>query len=192
MGRFPSRRPHPIIKICCLPPLQRSAFPGDASCPQMPVLSPLWASEFEHSDHLGSHVYPRFEPIRVRTLIQVCMHSHRRFEPPRSSNVSITWGARPHPFRTGGSLVNRGPPLRFPHMFPGVRRLARLVGPVGKDRESRIDTSPSLDLSGSGSLTLSSPAESRPGVRSPSAEFGSLQFPRIRDAPPGSSVRPLA
>ena len=42
----------------------------------------------------------------------------------------------------------------------------------------------SLDLSGSGSLTLSSPAESRPGVRSPSAGFGSLQFPRIRDAPP--------
>ena len=49
----------------------------------------------------------------------------------------VAWGARPHLFRKGGPAVNSGPPLRFPHMSPGVRRLARLVGPVGTDRESR-------------------------------------------------------
>ena len=53
------------------------------------------------------------------------------------SEETYAWGARTHPFRTGGPAVNSGPPLRLPHMFPGVRRLARLVGPVGTDRESR-------------------------------------------------------
>ena len=94
-----------------------------------------------------------FEPPPVRTLIYVCMHVHPWFESLRSSNVSITWGARPHTSRNGGSGVNRGPPLRFPRMSPGVRRLAPLVGPVGLSREGAPAPPsahpPSFRLSGS-------------------------------------------
>jgi hypothetical protein len=42
---------------------------------------------------------PTFEPSRVRTLIDVCMHVHPWFEPILSSNDSIMWGARTHPSR---------------------------------------------------------------------------------------------
>jgi hypothetical protein len=44
---------------------------------------------------------PWFEPSRVRTLIYACMHVHPWFESLRSTNVSITWGARTHSSRTG-------------------------------------------------------------------------------------------
>src|SRR5437867_10497357 len=48
-----------------------------------------------------------FEPSRVRTFTYVCMHLHPWFEPTSSSNISITWGARPHPCRDGGSGEKR-------------------------------------------------------------------------------------
>ncbi len=54
----------------------------------------------------GSNVYLRvhsctstFEPSRVRTFTYVCLQVPPWFEPPLSSNVPITWGARPHPIR---------------------------------------------------------------------------------------------
>jgi len=40
-GQIPSLKPHPIIRICCLPPIQPSAFPGDGSCPQLSRLIPF-------------------------------------------------------------------------------------------------------------------------------------------------------
>jgi hypothetical protein len=52
--------------------------------------------------------------------------------------MSVVWGARPHPFRTGGLLVNRCPPLRSPRISPVVRRLGRLTRCVGPARESRL------------------------------------------------------
>ena len=42
-----------------------------------------------------------------------------------SSNIPIMWGARPHPFRTGGPAVNSGPLLRLPWISTCVRELAR-------------------------------------------------------------------
>ncbi len=53
---------------------------------------------------------------------------------------SYAWGARPHPFRTGGPQVDCGPPLLLPRMFPGVGELARLEAPVGFLHESGTGT----------------------------------------------------
>ena len=52
------------------------------------------------------HVRPQ---PQVRTFTCVCMHVHPWFEPTRSSNASITWGARTHTSRNGGPLVKSGP-----------------------------------------------------------------------------------
>ncbi len=46
----------------------------------------------------------RFEASQVRTFTHVCVHPHPWFEPPLSSNVSITWGGKyhePHRWRSG-------------------------------------------------------------------------------------------
>src|SRR6266581_9315578 len=51
---------------------------------------------------------------------------------------TYAWGARPHPFRTGGPLVNSGPPLRFPRISPVVRGLGRWGGPTCPAPESPL------------------------------------------------------
>jgi len=65
----------------------------------------------------------------------------------------VVWGARPHPFRTGGLLVNRGPPLQSHRMSLRVRGLARLSGPVSPVRELHPPR-PRVTLARSGSLPL--------------------------------------
>ena len=52
--------------------------------------------------------------------------------------TGVVWGARPHSSRTGGPMVNTGPPLHFSGMFPGVIELARLNGRVSLFWESGV------------------------------------------------------
>ena len=62
------------------------------------------------SSNLLEHVHPddqRFEPSRVRRLIDVCVDVHPWFEPSLSSNVSIAWGDRTHTSRNAWSFVKQ-------------------------------------------------------------------------------------
>jgi hypothetical protein len=60
-----------------------------------------------------------------------------RVNPPVPEfDKTYAWGARPHPFRTGGPAVNSGPPLRLPRTFLGVRGFGRWGVPAGPLRRA--------------------------------------------------------
>jgi hypothetical protein len=94
------------------------------------------------------------------------------------------WGARTHPFRTGGPRVNSGPPLRFPRMSPSVRGLARLVGRARNGSREPHPPHPRLAPTRPISLTLRRARRER---RPPPVNAG--QWPR---GDPGSPARAAA
>ncbi len=97
MGRIPSRKAHPIIRICCRPPLQPRAFPGDGSCTQMPGPIPFHCREAGRTasdPHFFLPAFNRFVCLRDRC------HSYRPGRPlPEQDSLPLgqrafTHGAR--------------------------------------------------------------------------------------------------
>jgi len=116
MGRVPSRKAHPIIGICCLPPIQPSTFPGDCSCPQIPCPIP--------------YHYPEGGPAEsVRRL------SDFRNRP--NCRTQFRWTSSPSPRAVKGSKAwkpDLGGPLQYPRIS-AARKAER--GPVPR-RDRRI------------------------------------------------------